>query len=148
MTGGGRDLAHGGDGRDGKGEDHADQTLDEAAASVAAARAIEDATQDLCRATLSRPVLMPSEVDVVLAHLAAAAAALPQAYAQLSEILEDAKEDQVLETDAMADTDDPTLVVDTARLHLEQAQEAALALHQLIDAAHAQTAHIISHASL
>lgn len=145
MTGDGRDFAHG---RDGKGEDHADQTLDEAAESVSAARAIEDATQDLCRATLSRPVVMPSVVDVVLAHFAAAAAASPRHTPSFRRSSRTPRTTRSSRPDAMADTDDPTLVVDTARLHLEQAQEAALALHQLIDAAHAQTAHIISHASL
>ena len=129
-------------------EDGAGANMDEADTSLAAARAVEDATQDLCRATVARPMLTPSEVDVVLAHLAAAAAALPQAYAQLSEILDDAKSDQVLETDGMADTDDPTLAVDTARMHLDEARDAAVALHKLLDAAHAQTAHVISHASL
>ncbi|GAB3996412.1 hypothetical protein [Nocardioides marmoraquaticus] len=129
-------------------EDGAGANMDEADTSLAAARAVEDATQDLCRATVARPMLAPSEVDVVLAHLAAAAAALPQAYAQLSEILDDAKSDQVLETDGMADTDDPTLAVDTARMHLDEARDAAVALHKLLDAAHAQTAHVISHASL
>lgn len=45
----------------------------------------------------------------MLSHLAAAVAALPQASAQLAEILDQAKSDQVLETDSMSDTSDPTL---------------------------------------
>lgn len=115
---------------------------------VQSARDVEEAVQDLCRATLSRPTMTPAEVDVVLTHLAAAAAALPQAYVQLAEILEQAKSDQVLETDSMADTDDATLAIDTAQLHLAEAREVAVTLYRLLDAAHAQTVHIISHAIL
>ncbi|WP_347193089.1 hypothetical protein [Nocardioides sp.] len=112
------------------------------------ARATEAAVQDLCRVTLSRPALTPAETADVLSHLAAAVAALPQASAQLAEILDQAKSDQVLETDNMSDTSDPTLAVDTARLHLEEAREAAVVLYRLLDAAHQQAAHLISHTTL
>lgn len=112
------------------------------------AQATETAVQDLCRATLSRPALTPAETADVLSHLAAAVATLPQASAQLAEILDHAKSDQVLETDSMSDTNDPTLAVDTARLHLEEAREAAVVLYRLLDAAHQQTAHLISHTSI
>ena len=55
------------------------------------ARAVEDAIQHLCRTTLARPSMTPAEADLVLAHLAAGAAALPQAARQLGDILEKAK---------------------------------------------------------
>ncbi len=71
------------------------------------AQATETAVQDLCRATLSRPALTPAEIADVLSHLAAAVAALPQASAQLAEILDRAKSNQVLETDSTSDTNDP-----------------------------------------
>lgn len=116
--------------------------------AVAHAQTAEGAVQDLCRVTLSRPALTPAEAADVLGHLAAAVAALPQASAQLAEILDQAKSDQVLGTDSMSDTSDPTLAVDAARLHLEEAREAAVVLYRLLDAAHQQAAHLISHTSI
>ena len=71
------------------------------------ARAAENAIQQLCRATLTRPRMTPADVDVVLADLAAATAALPQVASQLGDILERAKHDYVLEMDAMADDRGP-----------------------------------------
>ncbi len=123
-------------------------TSSAATEAIAHARATEAAVQDLCRVTLSRPALTPAEAADVLAHLAAASAALPQASAQLAEILDQAKSDQVLETDGMAETSDPTLAIDTARLHLEEAREAAVVLYRLLDAAHQQAAHLISHTTI
>lgn len=86
--------------------------------------------------------MTPAEVDLVLAHLAAAAAALPQAARQLGDILEQAKTNYVLEMDTLTDTLDSDLAVDTARLHLDATREPALGLHRLLDAAHNETAHI------
>ena len=116
--------------------------------AIAHARAAEASVQGLCQVTLSRPALTPAEAAVVLSHLAAGVAGLPQASAQLAEILDQAKSDQVLETDTMSDTSDPTLAVDTARLHLEEAREAAVVLYRLLDAAHQQAAHLISHTAI
>ena len=76
---------------------------------ISSARAAEHAIQHLCRTTLSRPSLTPAEVDVVLAHLADAVAALPQASRQLGDILVQAKEDHVLEMDTLTETEDPDL---------------------------------------
>jgi len=114
----------------------------EAAKVIDRAREAETAIQQLCRATLVRPSMTPAEVDVVLAHLADAVAALPQAASQLADILEQAKDDHVLEVDTLTETQDPHLAIDTARLHLDAVREPALALYRLLDAAHQETAHI------
>jgi hypothetical protein len=114
----------------------------EAAEAIDAARTAEGAIQRLCRATLARPSMTPGEVDVVLAHLAAAAAAFPQATRQLGDILEYAKNGYVLEMDTLTDTEDPDLAIDTSRLHLDATRDPALDLHRPLDAAHNETAHI------
>ena len=97
-------------------EDH-DAPVDEASQVISSARAAEHAIQHLCRTTLSRPSMTPAEVDVVLAHLADAVAALPQAARQLGDILAQARQDHVLEMDTLTETQDPDLAVETARLH-------------------------------
>lgn len=114
----------------------------EAAAVIDAARAAEHAIQHLCRTTLTRPNMTPAQVDIVLAHLADAAAALPQAARQLGDILEHAKTDYVLEMDNLTEINDPDLAIDTARLRLDGAGEAAIRLYRQLDAAHNGTAHI------
>lgn len=114
----------------------------EADEAIDCARAAADAIQHLCRTTIARPSVTPAEVDVVLAHLAAAAAAIPQAARQLGDILERAKDDHVLEMDHLTETEVPDLAIDTARLHLEAVREPALRLYRLLDAAHSETAHI------
>jgi len=86
--------------------------------------------------------LTPAEVDVVLAHLTAAAAALPQAARQLGDILEQATHQQVLEMDTLTEIQDPDLAVETARLHLDAISDPALEVHRHLDAAHNETAHI------
>jgi len=121
--------------------DH-DTPGDQASQVIDAARAAEHAIQHLCRTTLTRPNMTPAEVDTVLAHLAATAAALPQAARQLGDILEQTKDDHVLEMDTLADTLDPGLAIDAAQLHLDGAGEAALGLYRLLDSAHNETAHI------
>ena len=68
------------------------------------ARAATESLQQLCRATLSRPSMTPAEVDVVLGHLVAALAALPQAARQLGDILEQATHHHVLEMDTLTET--------------------------------------------
>ena len=120
-----------------------DAGANESAEVIGCARALGDATQDLCRATLTRPHLAPADVDVVLAHLAtAAAAALPQAAHQLNEILDDARYSCGLTTETLTDTEDPDLAIDTARLHLDTLRQPVIALYRHLDAAHQQTAHI------
>lgn len=114
----------------------------EAADVTDSARAAADAVQHLCRTTSARPSMTPAEVDVVLANLAEAAAALPQAARQLGDILAQAKEDHVLEMDSLTEIEDPDLAIDTARRHLDGVGEAALGLFRLLDAAHNETAHI------
>ena len=86
--------------------------------------------------------MTPAEVDTVLAHLADAAAALPQAARQLGDILQHAKTDYVLEMDNLTEINDPDLAIDIARLHLDGASEAAISLYRRLDAAHNATAHI------
>jgi excisionase family DNA binding protein len=66
------------------------------AAIIEHARAAEQALRHLCLATVARPSIRPVEVDVVLAHVAAAIAAVPQAASQLSDVLERAKDRYVL----------------------------------------------------
>jgi hypothetical protein len=108
------------------------------------ARAAADAIQQLCRATLSRPAMTPAEVDVVLGHLAAAAAALPQTARQLGDILEQAADHYMLQMDALTETVDPGLAIETARLHLDALNEPALEVHCNLAAARHETAHISS----
>lgn len=115
---------------------------DQASQVIDGARAAEHAIRTLCRTTLTRPSMAPGEVDIVLAHLAAAAAALPQAARQLGDILTQAKENHVLEMDTLTATHDPDLAIDTAQLHLDRVGEAALSLYRQLDAAHNETAHI------
>lgn len=86
--------------------------------------------------------MTPAEVDIILAHLANAAVALPQAARQLGDILEQAKDDYVLEMDTLTDTLDPGLAIGAAQLHLDGAGNAALGLSRLLDSAHDETAHI------
>jgi len=116
--------------------------MDQAVQVISFARVAEHAINHQCRTTLSRPSMTPAEVDTVLAHLAAAAAALPQAARQLGDILEQTKDDHVLEMDTLTETEDPDLAIDAARLHLDGAADAALGLYRLLDAAHNETAHI------
>lgn len=86
--------------------------------------------------------MTPAEVDIVLAHLAAAVAAQPQTARQLGAILEHATHQQVLEMDTLTETQDPDLAVETARHHLDAIGEPALDVHRHLDAAHNETAHI------
>lgn len=111
------------------------------------ARSVEDAIQRLCRATLTRPNMIPAEVDLVLTHLTAAGGALPQTLSQLSDILERADRHYVLEMDTLTSTQDPREALDTARLHLRIVRELALDLYRHLDAAHNQTAHIATRAT-
>jgi len=106
----------------------------EAAEVIAAARAAEHAIQHLRRTTLTRPNMTPAQVDIVLAHLAAAAAALPQAARQVGDILAQTEEDHLLEMDNLTEINNPDLAIDTARLHLDGAGEAALSLYRQLDA--------------
>jgi hypothetical protein len=78
--------------------DH-DAPADQASQMISSARATEHAIQHVCRTTVTRPSMTPAEVDIVLAHLADAAAALPQTARQLGDILAQAEEDHVLEMD-------------------------------------------------
>ncbi len=114
----------------------------ETADVISCARALEDAAQNLCRATITRPHLTPADVDAVLAHLAAAADALPQAARQLSDILDETRQDQPLAMDTMTDTEDPDLAIGTARLHPNDLRQPATELYRHLDAAHQQTAHL------
>ena len=118
------------------------RSASEAAEVIDRACEAEAAIQQLCRATVGRPNMTPAEVDVVLAHLADAVAARPQAASQLADILGQAKDDHVLEMDTLTETQDPHLAIDTARFHLDAVRDPALDLNRLLDAAHQETAHI------
>lgn len=120
-------------------QQHSDGAVDEV---LAAALSVEDAVRCLCRATLTRPRLAPPEVDAALAHLTAAAGALPQVVSQLGDILERADRNHRLEMDHLAETQDPDMAIDTARHHLHDVRELAFDLYRNLDAAHNQTAHI------
>lgn len=86
--------------------------------------------------------MTPAKVDIVLAHLADAAAALPRAARQLGDILPQAKENHVLQMDTLTEIEDPDLAINAARLHLDGVGEAAGGLYRLLDAAHNETSHI------
>lgn len=96
------------------------------------------------RATMWDQDQIPSEISDHLAEFADLAAALPQAFSQLSSALEQAQANQVLSMDTMTDESDPTMSVGVARLHLEEARGLAVDLHKHLDAARNATAHIIS----
>ncbi len=87
---------------------------------------------------------IPAETSDQLAEFADLAAALPQAFSQLSSTLEQASADQVLSMDAMTDESDPSMAIDLARLHLDEARSLAVDLHKQLNAARNATAHIIS----
>lgn len=96
------------------------------------------------RATMWARDQMPSETSDQLAEFADLAAALPQAFSQVSGVLEQALADQVLSMDNMADESDPAMAVGIASLHLEEARGLAVDLHKHLNAARNATAHIIS----
>ena len=98
----------------------------------------------LNRATIWERDQTPAEVADQLADLAALTAALPQAFSQLSTLLEQARDHQVLSMDAARAESDPAMAIDVARLHLEEARRYAVDLHKLLDAAHQATAPIVS----
>ena len=121
--------------------DH-DDSAEPVSQVISSARATEQAIQQLCRTTLTRPSMAPAEVDIVLAHLADAAAALPQAASPLGDILAQTKEDRVLEMDNMTEIEDPDVAIDTARVHLDGVRDAARDVYRLLNAARNETAHI------
>ncbi|HET7736375.1 MAG TPA: hypothetical protein VFK52_10395 [Nocardioidaceae bacterium] len=96
------------------------------------------------RATMWARDQMPSETSDQLAEFADLAAALPQAFSQLSSVLDQALADQVLSMDNMTDESDPSMAIGVARLHLEEARGLAVDLHKHLNAARNATAHIIS----
>lgn len=96
------------------------------------------------RATMSDRDQLPSETSDHLSKFADLAAALPQAFSQLSSTLEQALAHQALSMDAMTDESDPAMAVGVARLHLEEARGLAVDLHKRLDAARNATARILS----
>lgn len=106
------------------------------------ARQAEDAIRRLARITTDRPNLAPADIDVVIAHLADAVAALPQAVTQLGEMLHQAQTEWHLTMDMLADTRDPSIAIDTARLHLDALRQPAIEVYRHLDTAHQETAHI------
>lgn len=87
---------------------------------------------------------IPAEASDQLAEFADLAAALPQAFSQLSSTLQQALANHVLSMDAMTDESDPAMAIGVARLHLEEARGLAVDLHKHLNAARNATAHIIS----
>lgn len=116
--------------------------MNDAGEASQSARAAADAIHHLCRATVARPSMTPAEIDVVLADLAAAAAALPQAARQLADILDQAQHEQPLQMDTLTKTEDPNAAIDTARRHLDDVHAPAHDLYRSLDAAHHETAQI------
>jgi len=106
------------------------------------ARAVEDAIRQLARMTVDRSSMTPADVDVVLVSLASGIAALRQATAQLSDILDQARNDYVLSTDDLTESTDPDFTLDTARLHLDAVRQPAVEIYRHLDAAHQQTARL------
>lgn len=111
---------------------------------VECAREAEDAVRRLARMTIGRPDLDPADIDVVIAHLADAVAALPQAVTQLGDMLENTHDGFDLTMDAMTATDDPAEAIDVARLHLDAVREPAVEIYRRLDAAHQWMAHIVA----
>jgi len=108
------------------------------------ARAACEHIHGLNRAAMRVEHQLPAESAEQLAELAAVAAALPQACSQLSAMLEQAADRQTLRMDTASAETDPTMAVDLARLHLDEARLLAVDLHKRLDAAHQATAHIFS----
>jgi hypothetical protein len=106
------------------------------------AREAENAIRRLARITIDRPSLTPADIDLVIAHLAEAVAALPQAATQLADMLHRAQHDWHLTMDAMSDTRDPSIAIDTARLYLDAIRRPAIEVYRHLDAAHQETAHV------
>ncbi|MEJ7796541.1 MAG: hypothetical protein WKF50_13380 [Nocardioides sp.] len=102
----------------------------------------EDALRRLARITIQRPSMTPADIDIVLAQLAGAVAALPQAATQLSDMLGHAQDDFDLAMDTLTDAAKPDVAIDTARLHLDEIREPAVEVYRRLDAAHQETAHI------
>lgn len=96
------------------------------------------------RATMWARDQNPAQTSEELTEFADLAAALPQAFSQLSSTLEQALADQVLSMDSMTDESDPAMAIGVARLHLEEARGLAVDLHKHLNAARNATAHIIS----
>lgn len=96
------------------------------------------------RATMWERDQIPAETSDQLAEFADLAAALPQAFSQLSSRLEQAVTHQVLSMDSMTDESDPAMAIGVARLVLEEARGLAVDLHKHLNAARNATAHIIS----
>lgn len=96
------------------------------------------------RATMGEQDQSPAEASDQLAEFAELAAALPQAFSQLSSTLEQALAHQVLSMDAMTDESDPAMAIGVARLHLEEARGLAVDLHKHLNAARNATANVIS----
>ena len=102
----------------------------------------EDALRRLVRITIQRPSMTPADIDIVLAQLAGAVAALPQAATQLSDMLGHAHDDFDLAMDTLTNAADPTVAINTARLHLDAIREPAVEVYRRLDAAHQETAHV------
>ena len=113
----------------------------EASGNAAAAR---EHVYGFNRTTMWARDHMPAQTSDQLAEFADLAAALPQAFSQLSSVLEQALADQVLSMDNMTDESDPSMAIGVARLHLEEARVLAVDLHKHLNAARNATAHIIS----
>lgn len=109
------------------------------------ARAARDAVADLCRSTVTTPDMTPAAVADSVEALADLAAALPQAYAQITRVLDKALREQLLTMDTLTEENDPAMAVGIANVSLEEARQVAVDLHKLLNTAHQATAHIISH---
>ena len=76
----------------------------------------------LNRATLWDRDQTPAQTAEQVAQLAAAAAALPQAFAQLSTLLDEALASQILSMDSLSAESDPAMAVGVARIQLDEAR--------------------------
>lgn len=77
--------------------------------------------------------MAPAEVDILLAYLADAAVALPQAARQLGDVRTQAKEGDVFGMDPDRDQG-PRPTIETVRLHLDGVPDAALDVYRLLNA--------------
>ncbi len=114
-----------------------------AEAVIARARAVDAAVRALVHAAASSLATMaPADVDQVLAHLADAAAALPQVTDRLAQTLDRAGDHYDLAMDGMTHETDPSAAIAAASRRLRAVRGPASDIYQQVNGARRATAHI------
>lgn len=120
--------------------DHTDE-LDDIADC---ARAAEDGVRRLARLTIHRPSMASADIDVVLAELAGAIAALPQAVAQLGDMLENSNDAFALTWTPRSTSTTPLMPSTWHACTSTRSANPPSRIHRHLDAAHQWTAHIVA----